>query len=130
NRQFSLVLGCLQASFHPFSPHIASAECKKGKVCSSQRPLLGLVAASVLLGQNDFSVSNVALVGPDSRRNHYSFRGTSVDYSLLAYGTNGPLRIPRLLDEGIGSRLYPSKPGGKRSLLCTCANCQLGHRLG
>jgi hypothetical protein len=51
NRQFSLVLGCLQASFHPFSPHIASAECKKGNALPPQRPLLGLVTASVLLGQ-------------------------------------------------------------------------------
>ena len=40
----------LQASFHPFSPHIASAECKKGKALPPQRPLLGLVTASVLLG--------------------------------------------------------------------------------
>jgi hypothetical protein len=34
----------------PFSPHIASAECKKGKALPPQRPLLGLVTASVLLG--------------------------------------------------------------------------------
>jgi hypothetical protein len=51
NRQLSLVLGCLQASFHPFSPYIASAECKKGKGLPPQRPLLGLVTASVLLGR-------------------------------------------------------------------------------
>jgi hypothetical protein len=32
------------------SPHIASAECKKGKALPPQRPLFGLVTASVLLG--------------------------------------------------------------------------------
>jgi hypothetical protein len=36
----------------PFSPHIASAECKKGKALPPQRPLLGLVTASVLLGHD------------------------------------------------------------------------------
>ena len=57
NRQISLVLGCLQASFHPFSPHIASAQCAKGKALPPQRPLLGLVAATVLLGHHAATVA-------------------------------------------------------------------------
>jgi len=50
NRQLSTVLEYFQASFRPFLPHIASAECKKGKALPSRRLLLGLVAATVLLG--------------------------------------------------------------------------------
>jgi hypothetical protein len=64
---FPWFFGCLQASFRPFSPHTASAECKKGKTLPSQRLLLGLVTASVLLGQFVPAVRAALTVYPSAK---------------------------------------------------------------